>query len=314
MNLFQRPITHSLIPGNLLSSILNDTMLTLKFTVTSFVFIQLYYLIRVHGVPTSSPAKKSLWHKQQLFEEFKISYNITFNSTQAENKAFQNFLYNLFIYYQRNSMPESGTARFGITEFSHLSHEEFSAQRKGFILSEGITSSGNFITVKPEEILGAETTVAKGKIDWTGVYTTPIKNQGSCGSCWIFSSASQLESDSIRLLKQSTTQQLSEQQVMDCFLDSTYNICGGGTTALSYKYIRKIGGLMTEAQYGYTGTKGKCSFQLSSVVMNISSFHFMSNPTESQMAVYIQTIGPLSVCIATGGWQVRVLVRNRRWR
>jgi C1A family cysteine protease len=60
----------------------------------------------------------------------------------------------------------------------------------------------------------AEVTQGTYQADWTGVYTTPVKDQGSCGSCWAFSAVEQIESDAIRTLGVSYL--LSEQQVCAC--------------------------------------------------------------------------------------------------
>lgn len=47
-----------------------------------------------------------------------------------------------------------------------------------------------------------------------GTYTTPVKDQGYCGSCWAFSVTEQLESDSMRTL--GTDYILSPQQLVSC--------------------------------------------------------------------------------------------------
>ena len=54
--------------------------------------------------------------------------------------------------------------------------------------------------------------------DWTGVLTTPMRDQGQCGSCWAFSAVMQIESDAIRLLgwPADSTGWLSAQQVTSC--------------------------------------------------------------------------------------------------
>ena len=71
-----------------------------------------------------------------------------------------------------------GTAVFGITPFADLSPEEFQHQYLG--------------TIPPDEserklAQVAEVPAYQGSekfVDWTKTLTTPIKDQGGCGSCW----------------------------------------------------------------------------------------------------------------------------------
>ena len=52
--------------------------------------------------------------------------------------------------------------------------------------------------------------------DWRSYgVVTPIKNQGSCGSCWAFSSTAEYESK-IAILTNGTLYDLSEQYVLKC--------------------------------------------------------------------------------------------------
>jgi len=133
-----------------------------------------------------------------------------------------------------------------------------------------------------------------GVVDWTGKYTTPVKDQGYCGSCWAFSATEQIESDTIRTL--GVTYQLSPEQLTQC--DSTSQGCNGGWTEHAYNYVKKAGGIETDAVYPYSsyqGTTGSCSANSAKFVIGVSGYTTVSG--ESNMASYVQTKGPLSVCL-----------------
>ena len=71
----------------------------------------------------------------------------------------------------------NGTATFGITAMSDYSPEELSSEV--LTLSEDFDFGDEFSADKASPYQGSETSV-----DWTGIYTTPVKDQGKCGSGW----------------------------------------------------------------------------------------------------------------------------------
>ena len=101
-------------------------------------------------------------------------------------------------------------------------------------------------------------------IDWRrrGA-VTPVKNQGSCGSCWSFASAEAVESR--WFLKTGELQELSEQFILDCTPNphdcGGSGGCGGGTAKLAYERLAALGGLPSEWTYPYLsvdGSAGRC--------------------------------------------------------
>ena len=82
-------------------------------------------------------------------------------------------------------------------------------------------------------------------------YSSPIRNQGSCGSCWAFGSVAVLESSIIKYA--GVTVDLSEQQLVSC---NPYGWgCNGGFFALD---LLQNPGAVFESCFPYTATDEPC--------------------------------------------------------
>jgi cathepsin L len=86
---------------------------------------------------------------------------------------------------------------------------------------------------KKDEIKPTTCSVSSPKWDWrTEGKITPIKMQGSCGSCWAFTTAAVVET--AYLIKNNKTVDLSEQQIVNC---SGAGSCNGGWYEDAFKYM-----------------------------------------------------------------------------
>jgi C1A family cysteine protease len=229
-----------------------------------------------------------------MWDQFKQEYGKSYSSDAEESTRFGHFLNNLKVAEKRNEAEKlnNGTAIHGMTKFFDLSQEEFAAR---YLRSDASKRVGGAEVLEISEPPKADL----GLVDWTGKYTTPVKNQGYCGSCWAFSATEQIESDLIRT--KSTTYLLSPEQIVQC--DTTSYGCNGGWTENAYSYVKKAGGIETEATYPYTsyqGTTGRCSSDSSNFVATVSGYTTLTS--ESAMATYVQGTGPLSVCVDASSW------------
>lgn len=69
-----------------------------------------------------------------------------------------------------------------------------------------------------------------------------MKNQGTCGSCWSFATAANIEGQNYVVNKELVS--LSESQLVDC--DTLDSGCGGGLPSNAYKWmIKEKAGLET---------------------------------------------------------------------
>ena len=83
-------------------------------------------------------------------------------------------------------------------------------------------------------LLDVENTPAE--IDWrTKGAVTPVKNQGSCGSCWAFSATGALEG--AHQIKSGELTSFSEQQLVDCSRYYGNMGCDGGYSYAAFEYL-----------------------------------------------------------------------------
>jgi C1A family cysteine protease len=258
-----------------------------------------FVALAVIGVSSAAVYTENAVEQKALWEGFKANFNKVYSTMSEESRRFSIFLENLQVIDHRNGLElrHGGNEVHGITKFSDLSQAEFETRY--------LTADASLKTNSNAEELFVTRPVdaTAGLIDWAGKLTTAVKDQGYCGSCWAFSATEQIESEAIRTL--STTYILSPEQITQC--DTTSYGCNGGWTENAYNYVKKAGGITTDALYPYTsyqGTTGTCKTFTAKI--KVSGYTKIAGSTttakESSMASHVQTTGPLSVCIDATTW------------
>jgi len=239
-----------------------------------------------------STAQKYMW------EEFKSEHGKRYATMEEESTRFGNFLATLKLIDARNA-KETGTAVHGLNKFADLSQEEFKARYLNYVHDPAAAANRTKATGLVDLKDGAVQ-------DWTGVYTTPVKDQGYCGSCWAFSVTEQTESDFMRAGGAQTI--LSAQQVTSCtqYILAAVGGCAGGKPETGYTYAE--GGLETDADYPYTsgdkGVTGTCQSDPSKFVVKTTSYTNVANSAsdEAKMGSYVAGTGPLSIVVDASEW------------
>jgi len=193
----------------------------------------------------------------------------------------------------------TSTLSFGATKFSDLTAAEFQA-----LLNYRAVPGAH--AALPELAAESYLTAPDANVtqrDWRGNLTTPVKDQGQCGSCWAFSATEQIESMWLKKDKAKAVP-LSAQQITSC--DTADLGCNGGDTPTAYESVIKKGGIMSEKEYPYTsggGKSGKCKFEKAKAVVDIKSYAKVGKKAEGTMQAYVGGTAPLSICVDATAWQ-----------
>jgi cathepsin L/cathepsin H len=148
------------------------------------------------------------------------------------------------------------------------------------------------------EVFTGEGVAIPASNNWcsSGQYCNPVKNQGSCGSCWAFATTASMES--AHAIFYSTLYSLSEQQLVSCSGSFGNGGCQGGWYYWAWDYAVTTP-ITTEAVYPYTsgshGVTGRCTYTAGSGVMyDLSQTDVAANTTAILAAITNQ---PVAVAI-----------------
>eukprot|EP00618_Florenciella_parvula_P001872 CAMPEP_0119475610 /NCGR_PEP_ID=MMETSP1344-20130328/6432_1 /TAXON_ID=236787 /ORGANISM="Florenciella parvula, Strain CCMP2471" /LENGTH=311 /DNA_ID=CAMNT_0007509171 /DNA_START=10 /DNA_END=945 /DNA_ORIENTATION=- len=230
------------------------------------------------------------------FDDWASQHSKTYVSAEERKTAEVNFMASVKRVEERNAKFEAGTSswRAGLNKFSDMTRTEFLAAMTtpNLGLGEGQNCSATEATTLPMD--RAVRTEVTDSIDWREQgAVSEVKNQGSCGSCWTFSTTGCLESHNF--LTNGEMNLLAEQQLVDCAGDFNNFGCDGGLPSQAFTYIHYNGGIDTEDAYPYTAVDGTCEYSAASVGAKVEAVNNITYLDEDQLVDSIGLFGPVSI-------------------
>jgi len=143
------------------------------------------------------------------------------------------------------TLNREDTATYGVNQYSDWTHEEF-------MVLNGALEQEDPATVYVEDNAGV---TPQGSVDWRskGVLN-PVKDQGSCGSCWAFATAGVASDKYCIGTGGKESHVFSPQYLVDC--NTKESACRGADTIRVIPFIEEHG-LPLESCYPYESGKTK---------------------------------------------------------
>ena len=146
------------------------------------------------------------------------------------------------------------------------------------------------------------------KLIWDDKIVSNVKNQGSCGSCWAFSSTGVLEAN--MRLNNYTVTRLSEQELVDCSKENFG--CDGGLMHLAFDYCIENKGLTSNKLYPYKAIDDNCKCNYSNnsnkllreIGSNITKYKFTIPKSKYDLMKSLQN-GPICIAIDANSYIFR---------
>ncbi|XP_076920078.1 cysteine proteinase mucunain-like [Bidens hawaiensis] len=229
-----------------------------------------------------------------MYESWLVKHGKVYNAIGEKDNRFQIFKDNLRYIDEHNSGDHS--YKLGLNKFADLTVDEY---RLGYTGAKKMGSRNKLNNVKSDRYEVRAGDDLPESVDWrTKGAVAAVKDQGSCGSCWAFSTIGSVEG--VNQIATGDLITLSEQELVDC--DTSYNQgCNGGDMDYAFDFIVKNGGIDSDKDYPYTGKDGKCDKNKKNAkVVSIDGYEDVpvNNEAALQKAAANQ---PITVAIEAGG-------------
>jgi len=232
----------------------------------------------------------------EKFNDFVVKYNKHYDTLEEFEYRFKVFQTTLARIDEQNAAHRAigGDNVFGVNSLADLTAEEFRQRLMPQLMQ---------INPRAPSVATGPAVTATNNVDWRkqGVVTT-VKDQGQCGSCWAFSATEAIESFDA-LAKSRTPLVLSAEQCTACTYN--YNGCNGGWPHDAYiNGVKDRNGIDYDSDYPYNiATAGVCKFGSGNADKPATDLSNYKNGANGQLATYLNSTGPVSVCVAADAWQ-----------
>jgi len=234
------------------------------------------------------------------FEEYVADFEKTYHD-EADRAAHEaTFLRNLadVISHNRDSTQ---TWKKGVNQFTDLNKEQMKRWFGGNI--ESTIARRKKMTERP--LLNIPLSSLPDAVDWrtkNPSVITPVKNQGSCGSCWAFGATENMETY-VALGAPGKLPILSPQNVVSCAKNPDHcggtGGCGGATAEIAFDWAK--GGIAAEKDYPYQGRDTTCK-QDAPKTAKVDGYIRLAENNYTELVAGLANIGPMAVNVDANSW------------
>lgn len=258
-------------------------------------------IVTLLTIITSKITFKNTPQSEYTFEHYKLEFSKTYK-TEAEHKV-RELIYKATL--EKVNEINSNPKYTWKATINHLS-DRIPSELNSFM---GLDRNLHFFkkSKNNEEISQDFLQNLPKNVDWRekGI-TTPVKTQGSCGSCWAFSTSAVLESH-ISIQNPGKSYLVSPQELVDC-VENTQKCggtggCHGATQELGFDYV-KNNGISLLSDYPYFAKEGKCEAKSHKKIATIGSFVKIRENDYNSIMQAVANYGPLSVSVAANEWHL----------
>jgi len=232
----------------------------------------------------------------RAFEEFIVKHAKEYINNQEKSARFEIFKQNLRNIAEKNIEEQlvGGRAIHGVNFFTDITEGEFSEKYATLQLPDDGTvqrsSTGPVTNSHPDKLYS----------NWINTYTTPVNQQGGCGSCWAFSSVEQMEADTRRVVRvlglDPVYLQLSVQELVDCVYLGISSGCRGGWISTAYQYVMSYGLERAKDDPYLARNQSFCSGEPDKYAIRLKNYTEVWG-NETWMAQHVLSTGPLAVAV-----------------